>query len=145
MQCSAEHPNSELPLRSLAFKARKSIQDDSSGKWSFVSSLGFFCEKASDTARGKILEEKASELVAAEAEAVPQAVLKSQTTDDHESFADREATETTCALFKSIMTEIKVQAIETDTSFWQINWCHAHPPGKRRKFAPKTTAAFECQ
>ena len=28
------------------------------------------------------------------------------------------------------MADTKVQAIETETTFWQINWCHVHPPEK---------------
>ena len=121
----------------FGIQGKKSESDATSGKWSFQSSFGFFCEVASDTARGKVLEAQAAELVAAAAEAVPQAVLQSRIMDDHESFADTEAIETTCALFKSIMAQTKVQAIETDTSFWQINWCHVHLPEKAAEVCTK--------
>ena len=126
-------------------QGQTSESDTTSGKWSFQSSFGFFCENASDTARGKVLEAQAAELVAAKAEAVPQAVLQSRTVEDHESFADTEAIETTCALLKSIMAQTKVEAIETDTSFWQINWCRVHPPEKAAEVCTKDNSRLWMQ
>ena len=35
------------------------------------------------------------------------------------------------------MTQTKVQAIETNTSFLQINWCHVHPPEKAAEVCTK--------
>jgi len=104
--------------------------DAEPGKWSFTSSFGFFCERASDTARGKMLEAEAAKLAVAEAEVVPQSVLQSRNIDQNEDFANEAAIETTCALLKSIMEETKLQAIETSNTFWQINWCHVHAPEK---------------
>ena len=83
------------------------------------------------------MEAQATEFVAAQAEAIPQAVLLSRSMDDQESFADMEATESTCALFKSIMKQTQVKAIETDTSFWQINWCRVHRPEKAAEVCTK--------
>ena len=129
----------------FGIQGKKAESDTSSGKWSFQSSFGFFCERASNTARGKTLEAGAAQLLAAQAEAIPQAVLQSRTMDDHQSFADTEAIETTCALFKSIMARTKVQAIETDTSFWQINWCHVHPPEKAAEVCTKDSSRLWMQ
>ena len=88
----------------MAFFGIQGKQSDSgAGTWSFTSNSGFFCERASDTSRGKELEAKAAELLEAQAEAVPLSVLQSRNVEQNDSFADMEATETTCALFKSIM------------------------------------------
>ena len=127
----------QIAMAFFGIQGKKSEANAISGKWSFQSSFGFFCEKASNTTRGKALEDKATELFAAPAEAVPQSALQSRSTDDHENFADMEAIETTCALLKSIMVKTKVQAIEADTSFWQINWCHVHPPEKAAEVCTK--------
>ena len=46
-------------------------------------------------------------------------VLQSRTWHDNdESFVDAEATETTCALLRSIMADTKLKAIETDVTVW---------------------------
>ena len=59
---------------------------------------------------------------------MPLSVLHSRTWNDNgENFVDEEATETTCAFLRSIMADTKLKAIETDVTFWQINWCHVHP------------------
>ena len=95
--------------------------DNGDGSWSFTSNFGFFCECASETNKGKELEAKAAEVLEADAEAVPLSVLQSRNIEQNDNFADREATETTCSLFTSIMAHTQVQAIEAETTFWQIN------------------------
>ena len=108
--------------------------DGGNGKWSFTSTFAFHCQSASETTKGRTLEASASVLLQADAEAVPLSVLQSRTSHDNEdNFADEEATETTCALLRSIMADTKLKAIETDAIFWQINWCHVHPLTKPRK------------
>ena len=65
-----------------------------------------------------------------QAQAAPLSVLESRTSDQNTDFSLEEGAETTCALFKSIMSKNHVQSIETETTFWQINWCHVYPPEK---------------
>ena len=70
-------------------------------------------------------------LLDADAEAVPLSVVQSRTMQDEDnSFADVEATETTCALFRTIQADTKLITLETDSTFWQINWCQVQPPHK---------------
>ena len=45
-------------------------------------------------------------------------------------------------LLQSIMTDTKVKAIETDTTFWQINWCYVHPPGKAAQVCTNDNSRF---
>ena len=105
--------------------------DGGDGKWSFTSTFVFHCQSANEATKGRTLEANASVLLQADAEAVPLSVLQSRTWHDNdENFADEEATETTCALLRSIMADTKLKAIETDVTFWQINWCHVHPLAK---------------
>ena len=104
--------------------------DGDSGKWAFTSSYGFFFERASYTVKGEQLESQAAVLKSLSAEDIPQEASRGRLGDENESFDDIPATETTCALFKSIMAQTKVKAIETETTFWQINWCQVHPPEK---------------
>ena len=114
----------------MAFFGIQGKQSDrGDGTWSFTSNFTFHCQSASETTKGKMLEANASVLRQADAEAVPQSVLQSQTSrDNDETFANVEATETTCALFRTIMADTKLKVIETDITMWQINWCHVHPP-----------------
>ena len=111
----------------FGIQGKKSESDD--GTWSFTSSFSFHYQRASETTKGKTLESKARELLGADAEAVPPTVLQSRG-DHNNNFEDVEAIETTCALFKTLMTKTQVQAIEADDSFWQINWCKVYPPDK---------------
>ncbi len=104
--------------------------DDDSGTWSFTSNFSFHCQCASKTTKGEALETEASSLLGADAEAVPLAERPVHHIDNDETFADVEAIETTCALFNTILADTKLSAIETSTTFWQINWCHVHPPHK---------------
>ncbi len=56
-------------------QGKKSDTDDTT--WFFTSSFGFFIVCASETIKGKQLESKATELIQAEAEAVPLSMLQS--------------------------------------------------------------------
>jgi len=98
--------------------------------WSFQSPFDFFCAEASSTKKGKELEENADELENAEAESIPQSVLQSRNGEQTEKFENEPAVETTCALLKSMLGDTKVTAIESKTTFWQINWCRVHLPDK---------------
>ena len=76
------------------------------------------------------MEEKAVEILQTEGEAVPVAGPPSRQIEHNDSFADQEATESTCAILASILGKTDVKAIEGQTTFWQINWCHVQPPEK---------------
>ena len=105
--------------------------EDGDGKWSFTSNFSFHCQRASETTKGKSLEADAAALLGADAEVVPLSEWQSRMHESNdETFADVEAIETTCALFRTILADTKLMAIETSTTFWQINWCHVHPPHK---------------
>ena len=104
--------------------------DNNDGSWSFTSNFAFFCACASETKKGKELEAKSAEVLEADAEAVPLSVRQSRTFEQNENFADREATETTCALLSTIMAHTQVKAIDSEITFWQINWCQVHRPDK---------------
>ena len=112
----------------FGIQGKKSESNDST--WSFSSSFSFHCQRASETTRGKELESKADELLGADAEAVPLAVLQSRGSDHNTNFEDMEAIETTCALFNTLLSKTQIKKIEDDTSFWQINWCKIYAPDK---------------
>ena len=57
----------------------------------------------------------------------PKTVLQSRSVDN-ENYADKDATATTCALLKTVLTKTQLAAIEVDVSFWQINWCRVYLP-----------------
>ena len=65
----------------FGIQGKKSATVTSSDKWSFQFSFDFFCESASNTTRGKLLEAQAAELGNAHAETVPQAVLQSSSNE----------------------------------------------------------------
>ena len=108
----------------------KKAESDNGSTWNFQSGFSFSIRNASETAKGKDLEAKAHELLAANTESVPQTVLKSRLSDDS-SYADKEATETTCALLNTILTNTNLATIEVDASFWQINWCRVCLPDSK--------------
>ena len=54
--------------------------------WSFQSSFDFFCAEASNTKKGKELEDKADELDKAEADTIPQSVLQSRSGQQTDKF-----------------------------------------------------------
>ena len=102
--------------------------DNNSDGWSFQSTFDFFCEKATNTKKGGDLEMMAEKLQVAEAESIPQSVLQSRNEEQNDKFETVLARETTCALLKSMLVDTKVSAIESETTFWQINWCRVHLP-----------------
>ena len=75
------------------------------------------------------MEINAPSLLRADAEAVPLSERPGHI-DSDDSFANVEATETTCALFHTILADTKLSAIETSMTFWHINWRDVHPPHK---------------
>ena len=99
------------------------------GKYAFTSSFGFFFDSASDTQKGKELEKEATTLINMSSEELPMAAF-GRASDQNESFEEISAHETNCALFKTMMAPTKIQAIEGETTFWQINWCQVHLPEK---------------
>ena len=104
-----------------------------SSTWSFQSGFSFHWQRASETTKGTMLESKVSELLEAETETVPRTVLQSRSDDNN--YAEMEATETTCGLLKTILAKTTVKVIETDVSFWQINWCYVYAPDKETQIA----------
>ena len=125
-----EAAKNKTAMAFFGIQGKKSTTDTSFDKWSFLSSFDFFCENASNTMRGKQLEAQATELGNAEAETVPQSVLQSRSNEENEKFEDKAAMETTCALLKSMLVNTNIEAIESSTTFWHINWCRVHPPPK---------------
>jgi len=124
----SELENAAREKKAMAFfgiQGKKSNNND--GTWSFTSSFNFHCKLASETNKGRRLEENASELVEAQGEQVPPA---QRSPDSNTSFANEEATETTCVLMQSILEGTDVAKIEGADTFWQINWCHVHIPDK---------------
>ena len=95
--------------------------------WSFQSGFSFSFQQASGTAKGTQLESEATTLLAADAEVVPRTVLQSRSVDES-TYADAEATETTCALLGTLLAKTKLDKIEVPSSFWQINWCRVYLP-----------------
>ena len=81
----------------------KKSESPEGSTWSFTSGLSFAFKVASRTTKGAELESKATELLAADTEIVPETVLQSRSVDN-ENYADKEATETTCALLKTLLT-----------------------------------------
>ena len=121
----------------FGIQGKKATSEDDGGTWSFTSSFGFMCKNASNTTKGKALEEEAARVMAAQGEEIPQATLQNRSFEDNESFADTEATETTCAFLRSIMSTTKVSAIESENTFWQINFCFVHLPDKTAEISTK--------
>lgn len=118
-----------MAVAMFGIQGKKSGSNDDS-TWSFQSGFSFSFQRASHTTKGKELECKANELLAADAEVVPRTVLQSRL--DEQNYADMDATETTCALLQTILTKTNLATIEVDASFWQINWCRIYLPD----FAP---------
>jgi len=105
----------------------KKSESTEGSTWSFQSGFSFSCHVASGTEKGQLLESTASELLLADAEMVPRTVLVSRGGDDG-SYADMEATETTCGLLKTILAKTTLPTVEVDASFWQLNWCRVTTP-----------------
>ncbi len=111
----------------MAFFGMQGNQSDKEdGTWSFAANFGFHLEIASNNTKGKVFEAHTAALFQADTEAVPLSALQSRSHDNHESFADVESTETTCALFWTILADARQKSIEMETTFCQTNWCHVH-------------------
>ena len=80
--------------------------------------------------KSKELELTWQNILDADAETIPQSVLLSRNREQSDIFENVDATETTCAILKSMLEDTKVSAIESGTTFWQINWCRVHLPDK---------------
>ena len=83
---------SKTALAFFGIQGEKSTGDNNPDGWSFQSSFDFFCAEASNTNKGKALEDKAVELGNAEAEAIPQSVLLSRNQEQNDKFEDVPAT-----------------------------------------------------
>ena len=120
--------------------------DADSGTWAFTSSHGFFFVSASDTDKGQDLETQATVLESLSAEEIPKCAFRiGSEGDDNEGFEDIPATETTCALFKSIMAEAKVKLLRQRTPSGRLIGARCIHRSKEQLFAQTTTAAFGCQ
>ena len=124
----AAHSSTAMAL--FGIQGKKSASDTSEDRWSFASSFNCFVQNASGTTKGRLLEERAGELAASQAEAVPQSVLQSRKNDQSENYTDVQAIETSCAFFKSISEKTQIESIESSNTYWQINWCRVCPPEK---------------
>ena len=118
----------KVPVAFFGIQGKRSADD---GTWAFTSAFSFHCHRAEGTRKGADLHEKALELLRAEAERVPLTTRPAGgQSQDATNFQDVEATETTCALLRTLMGVTKLKAVEAGDTFWQINWCQVYPPDK---------------
>ena len=108
----------------------KQSTDDGNAAWSFTSSFKFSVARASKTAKGTRLETEVKELLDGESASVPTPATHGGSMDLAASYADQFGTETTCALFGSILCRTSLKVIENENTIWQINWCRVYPPEK---------------
>ena len=135
---------SKTAVAFFGIQGKKSTGDNNPDGWSFQSSFDFFCTDASETKKGGELELTWQKVQDAEAETIPQSVLLSRNEEQSDNFGNVEARETTCAILKSMLVDTKVSAIESETTFWQINWCRVHCRTKMQILQITTIAAFGC-
>ena len=131
-----ELENAWKEKKAIAFfhiQGKKSAAEDT---WSFQSGLSFTSYAASNTVKGGTLEAEAEQILAQDSDIVPKTTMYGQTIDQ-ESYADVEATETTCALLKTILSNTNLQAVEVDASFWQINCCRVYLPDAAKSDNPE--------
>ena len=86
--------------------------------------------RASKTVKGKRLETEVNQLLGEESASVPTPATHGGNTDLAASYADQCGTETTCALFGTILGRTGLKVIEKEHTIWQINWCRVYPPDK---------------
>ena len=108
----------------------KRSKGDDKDTWAFTSSFSFALTRASNTSKGQDLETRAQDLLGRDQEAVPQTQVRGSGADQNTSFADRESTETTCALFATINRRTNLRVVEEENTCWQINWCRVSLPAK---------------
>ena len=107
----------------------KQSTDNGKAAWSFTSSFTFSVVRASKTMKGKQLETEVKRLLEEQSASVPMPATHVSSMDVA-SFADQLGTETTCALFSTILRRTRLQAIENENTIWQINWCRVYLPEK---------------
>ena len=122
--------------KAIAFFNIQGKKSPSEDTWSFQSGFSFTCYAASNTEKGRMLEAEAEQVLSRASEIVPKTVLQSRTID-HESYADVQATETTCALLKTLLANTNLEALEVDASFWQINCCRVYIPDAAKRQNPE--------
>ena len=128
--------NNKYAMAFFGIQGKKGEKKDDT--WSFQSSFNFVCQRASNTKKGKDLESKAEHLNTVIAKAVPLTPWEGRTQDHDTSYADIDATETTCALLKTILRDsagkpaqkTNVTEIDSQSTFWQINCCQVYLPSK---------------
>lgn len=108
----------------------KQSTDNGYAAWSFTSSFTFSVVRASQTLKGTRLETEVKQLLDEESASVPTPATHVASMDLAASFADQLGTETTCALFSTILRRTRLQAIENENTIWQINWCRVYLPEK---------------
>ena len=86
--------------------------------------------RASKTLKGTRLETEVNQLLDDESTSVPTPATHVGSMDLAASYADQFGTETTCALFGTILGRTKLKVIENENTIWQINWCRVYPPEK---------------
>jgi len=128
-----EAGNQKKAIAFFGVQGKKSPSEDT---WSFQSGFSFTWYTASNTEKGRRLEAEAEQVLSQASELVPKTVLKSRTID-FESYADEEATETTCALLKTLLANTNLAALEVEASFWQINGCRVYLPEAAKKQKPE--------
>ena len=107
----------------------KQSTDNGKAAWSFTSSFTFSVVRASKTLKGTQLETEVKRLLEEQSASVPMPATHVSSMDVA-SFADQLGTETTCALFSTILRRTRLQAIENENTIWQINWCRVYLPEK---------------
>ena len=108
----------------------KQCTDDGNAAWSFTSSFTFSAVRASKTVKGTRLETEVNQLLDGESASVPTPATHGGSMDLAASYADQFGTETTCALFGTILGRTSLKVIENENTIWQINWCRVYPPDK---------------
>ena len=108
----------------------KQSTDDGNAAWSFTSSFSFSVVRASQTLKGTRLETEVNKLLHEESASVPTPANHVRRMDLAASFADQSGTETTCALFGTILGRTGLKVIENEITIWQINWCRVYLPEK---------------
>ena len=108
----------------------KQTTDNGNAAWSFTSSFTFSVVRASQTLKGTRLETEVKKLLDEESASVPTPARHVGSMDLAASFADQLGTQTTCALFGTILRRTSLQVIENENTIWQINWCRVHLPDK---------------
>ena len=107
--------------KAIAFFPIQGKRAESTEGNTWIFTAGYKCQfhDASSTKKGAKLEAGTTELLAMHAQIVPKTVVQGLS-DQNQNYADQEATETTCALHKSILNKIHIAAVEVDASFFQI-------------------------